>query len=121
IPVTDARVGNRMALNELNNGATGIFFDINDNTDIPVLLKDVELHYIYSCLRVGPDQPGILKQLKDYLAGKGYTFPAINTFLYYDHIASYLQTDNQEILAAGRKWSLALFKETGVIGIDGGI
>jgi len=119
IPVNDALSGNKTALNELNNGATGIFFDIKNTTDIALLLKDIELPYIYSCFRLYPGQEDLVKQLKRLLSEKNQDFGAMNTFLYHDYISNYLQTGT--IGNNDQEFSLELFKETGIIGIDAGL
>lgn len=121
IATEDARSGNSAALYELNHGATGIFFDLKSNIDIKVLVKNIELPYIYCCFRIGTAQENTLKQLEQLQEDKKVDFRTMSTFFYHDYINSYLQTGADKNIPAGQQLFLRLFEATGTIGIDADI
>lgn len=55
IRVTDAKAANALALNALQNGASGLVFFLAQAVDYAVLLKDVSLEHIYSLFIVKPE------------------------------------------------------------------
>ncbi len=65
ITVTDEKAANALALNALQNGASGLIFEITQKTNYAVLLKDILLEHIYSLFKVTADQES---ELHSFLA-----------------------------------------------------
>jgi len=53
--VSDAKTANDLALNALQNGASGLVFRVTQKTDFAVLLKDISLQHIYSLFMMKPE------------------------------------------------------------------
>lgn len=56
VTVTDEKTANIRALNALQNGASGLVFEISQTTDYSVLLKEISLEHIYTLFKIRTDQ-----------------------------------------------------------------
>lgn len=114
---TDAKIANKKALNELQNGASGLCFEINGVLDLKVLLKEIQLPYIYTQFKISSDIKTFLAQFNQYLAAQNLSIADLDCSLVYDPIAKYI---------AGKEWEknqskidfLEIFQETKCISID---
>lgn len=91
IKVKEAKTANREALSELNNGASGLCFIIEKDTDAAVLLNNIELPYIYSHFRIGNDALNFVLQLQQYFDSKNWKASEMNCFISFDIIHHYLK------------------------------
>ena len=94
IEVTDAKMANAQALNELNNGASGLCFHIEQDIDPSILLEDIELPYIYTCFILNDNTVSFSEKLQQYIAAKGWDVTGMDLFLNYDFIGKYIETGN---------------------------
>jgi methylmalonyl-CoA mutase len=92
VKVTDAKAANVQALTELNNGASGLYFYIEQDVDLSILLQDIELPYIYSCFVLNSNVVSFSEKLQQYISDKGWDASEMDLFLSYDFIGKYLQT-----------------------------
>lgn len=94
VKVTDAKIANAQALAELNNGASGLCFHIEQDTDPSILLQDIELPYIYSSFKLNNNAASFSGKLQQYIATRGWNASGMDSFLSYDFIGNYLKTGN---------------------------
>lgn len=94
IKVTDAKMANAQVLTELNNGASGLCFHIEQDVDPSILLQDIELPYIYTCFILNSNAVFFAEKLQQYISAKGWDAAGMDLFLNYDFIGKYLQTGN---------------------------
>jgi len=113
IAVEDAAAANREALHALGNGVSGLCFDILKDTDPAILLRDIELPYIYSCFNV-ERQPAFAAKLAAYCDSKGIDTRSIDCFIGNDLIAASLQSG----LKPGITDAAALLSQTGQLCIE---
>lgn len=90
IQVSDAATANKKALHELNNGASGVHFVIDEDVDVASLLQDIELPYIYSLFQIGERAAKFSDTLHSYCKAKGWNIADMDCFVEQDSIASYL-------------------------------
>lgn len=94
IRVTDAAVANKQALHELNNGASGLCFVIEQEIDPEILLQDIELPYIYTQFKLSHPMPAFVASLKALGAKKDWSWQEAESFLSFDYIGHYAQRGN---------------------------
>ena len=71
--VSDAKTANLQALNALQNGASGLVFNITKKTEYAVLLKDISIQHIYVLFKVSSEiENEIRSYLKSIDAGTSY-------------------------------------------------
>ncbi len=90
IQVSDVATANKKALHELNNGASGLHFVIDEDVDVASLLQDIELPYIYSLFQIGERAANFSNALHTYCEAKGWNIAEMDCFVEQDSIASYL-------------------------------
>lgn len=82
IVVTDAKTANSKALAALNNGASGVCFLLNEaDIDPAVLLKDIELPYIYTSFKAANAGHDFFLKLGNYLQSEHQNINVLNCFL----------------------------------------
>ncbi len=91
IKVSDAVTANKRALYELNNGASGICFMLEEDIDAEALLQEIELPYIYTCFRLSRHLPTFIRSLQSYATQKGWSWKEMESFIAFDYIAGYIQ------------------------------
>jgi methylmalonyl-CoA mutase len=117
--VTDAAEANRRALLELNNGATALCFIIQQDTDPEILLRGIELPYIYTQFRLNTRTIGFADKLLSYLTAQPETGTEPNCSILYDYIGDYIRKGSTETaLATEAGHMLQLLAATGEAGID---
>lgn len=92
ITVTDAAAANRRTLEELNQGASGLCFILERDTDPEVLLREIGLPYIYTCFYLQPAALPFAGRLSAYIAQQGWTGSVGDTFIAFDAVGRYLST-----------------------------
>jgi len=91
IAAEDAAAANKQALDELNQGASGLHFVVGPATDPATLLRDIELPYIYSRFSLSPATLPFAGALKDFLQEKGWQQDQMACFVSCDPIPAYLR------------------------------
>lgn len=82
IIVEDAETANYQALAALNSGASGLFFSLNEEGIEPsVLLKDIQLPYIYVYFQVGLVSQQFYDKLELYIQSNNWDISTMNCFL----------------------------------------
>lgn len=82
ITVTDAETANYKALAALNNGASGLFFLLlEEDIEPSVLLKDIELPYIYVYFQVEQVSQKFYEKLEFYITSNNWDITKLNCFL----------------------------------------
>jgi methylmalonyl-CoA mutase len=117
VKVTDAQTANTQALAELNNGASGLCFHIEQDIDPSILLQEIELPYIYSCFVLNNKSVTFSEKLQNYLKAKGWNAAEMDLFISYDFIGKYLQTGNWSNSQVEESKSFLPLLENGVPGI----
>ncbi len=91
IEVGDSRAANRKALQELEGGASGLCFIINDPVDFDTLLEDVEIRYIYTHFSLSGNEQDFIAAFQQYLDARGIKASELNCSIAFDPINPYLQ------------------------------
>lgn len=91
IEVTDAARANKEALDQLNNGASGLIFNIHTGADPAVLLQEIALPYIYTRFVLHEDSLPFAAALQAYLATQGWQAASMSCHVSYDCTGQYLQ------------------------------
>ncbi len=122
IKATDAVKANQQALQELNNGASGLCFLIDEDTDPAVLLQGIELPFIYTHFKCNSYNPAFIAALKTYAAQQGWDWSQAESFITFDYVGHYLQqgawAQNQEQSEAGFTAFLTATEGMSAIGVD---
>lgn len=118
VKVADEKSANLQALNELQNGASGLCFALDGSANLALLLKDIELRYIYTQFKLSGQVSLFLSQWQEIrhthqLQGSDYTIG-------FDPIRHYLQQGEWNAAAAKEDF-LSVFDQSGQLFIDGGI
>lgn len=105
IEVSDAAAANRRALEELNQGASGLCFVLEQDTDPAVLLREIGLPYIYTCFYLEPAALPFAGRLSAYIAQQGWAGSVSDAFIAFDVVERYIRTgawvkDQEQDLAA---------------------
>lgn len=91
IEVGDSKVANQKALQELEGGASGLCFTVNDPVDFEVLLKDVEIRYIYTHFSLSGNEQDFVSSFLHYLDTHNIQASELNCTLAFDPVSPYLQ------------------------------
>ena len=122
IKVTDAVKANQQALSELNNGASGLCFLIEEDTDPALLLQGIELPYIYTHFKLASYNPAFITALKAYGTGQGWSWDQAESFITFDYVGHYLQqgawTTNREQSETNFIAFLGATEGSSAIGVD---
>jgi methylmalonyl-CoA mutase len=113
----DPKKANKKALNELQNGASGLCFEISETLDLTVLLNEIQLPYIYTQFKITSDIKTFVGQFKQYLAAQNRSIADLDCCVVFDPIAKYIN---------GNEWEkdqskidfLEIFLQTKCISID---
>lgn len=92
--VEDAKAANKQALDHLNRGATSLLFYLYGNTDLEVLLKDIELPYIRTNFVVEGDVLALAENFKILLEKRGYQQGEIAGSINIDCLENLARTGN---------------------------
>ncbi|WP_118950288.1 methylmalonyl-CoA mutase family protein [Taibaiella helva] len=106
VKVTDAATANKQALDELNNGASGLCFLLDKTTDAATLLQEIGLPYIYTCFWLGPEALSFASDLQAYIGQQGWSDTTPECFIAFDPLQSYLRTG---VWSAGREQDMLAF------------
>ena len=102
IKVANEKEANANALNELQNGVSGLSFIINTRVDIEVLLKDIQLPYIQTRFVLGSGALTFFEDWNDYVTTNK---PGeIDAILILDPIASSLKTNQWNLEKDKAEW-----------------
>lgn len=82
IKVTDAVVANKLALAQLNDGVSGLVFQVNATVAIEALLKDIELAYIPVRFEVEGDVAQFYTALNEYVQRLGLDLSKLSLFVH---------------------------------------
>lgn len=91
IAVGDSKTANQQALQELESGASGLYFTVNDPVDFEVLLKDVEIRYIYTHFSLSGNEQDFVSSFLVYLNARNIKPPELNCSIAFDPLTPYLQ------------------------------
>lgn len=93
IEVADSKTANQNALFALNNGASGLIFQFQeeDEFDLPTLLKDIQIEYLYISFKIKGNISGFSSKLFQYLKEQNLELKDIQLFIDYDPIRELLR------------------------------
>lgn len=91
IIVREPKEANRKALTELNSGASGLHFIIDEDTDITSLLQDIELPFIYSLFQISEKAANFRSSLNTYCEAKVWDLSELDCFIEQDAIAAHIK------------------------------
>lgn len=94
IEVADSKTANQNALFALNNGASGLIFQFQNENDIDLskLLKDINIQYIYVSFKIKQNISDFTSKLFSYLNDQNLKLKDIQLFIDYDPINSFLKS-----------------------------
>ena len=92
IDVVDSKEGNQKALFALNNGASGLIFQFQqeDEFDLAKLLNGIQIEYIYVSFKIKRNISDFTKQLAAFIELKNLDLKNIRVIIDYDPIAEML-------------------------------
>lgn len=90
INVVDEKTANAIALEQLNNGATGLVFQISDTVDLSVLLNEILLQYIETVFELSGDINSFTEKLNYYYQSQNLNLENIQTTIIYNPILNIL-------------------------------
>jgi methylmalonyl-CoA mutase len=93
IKVKDEKAANEKALNELQNGASGLCFELQGNIECSKLLEGIELQYIYTRFHITTDLAAFLKDWNEYLATQNIDATTIQFSIIHDNIQQYIASN----------------------------
>lgn len=111
VTVNDAATANKQALYELNNGASGICFILEEDIDAGILLREIELPYIYTCFKLNKHLPAFIQSIKAYASQKGWSWQETESFIAFDYIAGYIQKGHWQVSREQDQQSFEAFLE----------
>jgi len=117
VKVLDEKMANKKALNELQNGAAGLCFDINSRVDFSVLLEEIQLAYIYTQFNVYSDIDLFLSDWKEFLAAQNMDIEALDCTINFDPFATLLK-GGAELSEGIKNDFINLFAVTKSISVD---
>lgn len=91
VEVGDSKAANRKALQELEGGASGLCFIINEAVDFDVLLQNVEIRYIYTHFLLSGNEQDFIVSFLRYLDDRGIKASELHCSIAFDPINAYLQ------------------------------
>lgn len=102
IKVHDEKKANSNALQELESGASGLVFIINDKVNLELLLKDIKLQYIQTRFMVGSNASDFIKDWHQYSAAQN--LGEIDVVFINDRIATSLKTNEWDVSKDKSLW-----------------
>lgn len=90
IDVTDEKAANRLAISELENGASGLHFIIDGQVDVSSLLQDITVTAIYLQFSVKQNAAAFAEQLKAFLTAGGINPSSADCCIVFDPIGQYI-------------------------------
>lgn len=93
----DPKKANKKALNELQNGASGLCFEIDGAQDLTLLLNEIQLPYIYTQFRVASPAQSFLGHFNQYLSNQNIRIADLDCCLLFDPIAQFIDGAELEI------------------------
>ncbi|MCC6186753.1 MAG: hypothetical protein IT256_06345 [Chitinophagaceae bacterium] len=113
----DGKQANEQALEHLANGASGLCFHIEKDTDLNILLEGVELQHIYSQFTIHSDMQQFIGSLELYLQSKDLSLQNIHCHIIADGIAQHIiEKDFNETRT--QQASSHIIQTTGTLSID---
>lgn len=94
VMVEDGKAANQKALNELQNGASGLCFQLSSDANLSVLLNEIQLPYIYTQFNVTGDTATFLAAWNNYLAAENLEADKLDCTLNFDPIANTVESGN---------------------------
>ncbi len=88
INVTDDKTANTLALEQLNNGATGLIFHLNDTSELSVLLNDILLQHIETVFIVKGNPLSFADTFNNYITTQNLTIGSLQTTIIYNPIVN---------------------------------
>lgn len=113
----DEKAANKKALNELQNGASGLCFEINGAQDLNVLLHEIQLQYIYTQFNIADDIGTFLDNFNQYLSAQNLSLVDLDCCINFDPISN-LIAGNVFEMEQSKKDFLHIFQQTNSISID---
>ncbi|MFA6151841.1 MAG: methylmalonyl-CoA mutase family protein [Chitinophagaceae bacterium] len=92
--VKDEKAANQKALNELQNGASGLCFRLSSDANLSVLLNEIQLPYIYTQFNVSGDTTAFLSAWENYLSTENLQVDSLNCTINFDPIADIVENGN---------------------------
>lgn len=110
IAMQDARAANTRALEVLNAGASGLTFQVNKDTNLPVLLKNILIEHITVHFQVlDGEGAAVASNLAALIAGRGLAANAVRGSIQMDVIGNLAATGNWFHANSAADWQA--FKE----------
>src|SRR5690606_4260668 len=94
--VEDPQIAHNAILHGLQNGATGISLEIQNELNLSELLEDVELPYIQTIFHVQGQSAWFIQQLNQLIQQRGYDKKSLQIAVNLDYIHRVLQTGKWE-------------------------
>lgn len=91
IEAGDSKTANQLALKELEGGASGLCFIINEPVDFDLLLQDIQIQYIYTHFSLSGNEQDFITAFLQYLATQQIDPAQLNCSIAFDPIGPYLQ------------------------------
>lgn len=91
IEVGDCKAANQLALKELQGGASGLCFTVNDPVDFDLLLQDIEIRYIYTHFSLSGNEQDFVTAFLQYLEAQQIDPAQLNCSIAFDPVTPYLQ------------------------------
>lgn len=113
----DPKKANKKALNELQNGVSGLCFEINGVQDLDVRLQEIQLQYIYTQFHVADNIETFLANFNQYLSAQSLSLVDLDCRINFDPICHLIEGNAFE-KEQSKKDFLFLFQHTKSISID---
>lgn len=102
VKVLDEKEANSNALQELESGASGLVFIINDKVNLELLLKDIQLQYIQTRFLIGANALDFITDWQQYSAAQNSG--EIDVILMNDAIAQSLKNNEWDVSKDKSLW-----------------
>lgn len=120
INVEDEKAANKKALNELQNGASGLCFHINHSVELAVLLNEIQLQYIYTQFNISSDAVSFVAAWNKFLEAQNLSATDLDYTINFDPIAEYVKGNVFDKESAENNF-LQIFESTKSISVDSSI
>lgn len=117
VKVIEEKAANKKALNELQNGASGLCFELDGAADLNILLQEIQLQYIFTQFKVSADIETFLANFNQYCSTQNLSLVDLDCCINFDPIGN-LMTGNTFEFEQSKKDLLHLFQHTKSISID---
>lgn len=99
VVIDNEKDANKAALNELKNGAGGLAFVLNEGEelDLEVLLRDIEVQYIFLHFALSKNPDNFINHLKTFLSKRDLDFSQLHCCVSYDPIGTWVERDTGNI------------------------